>query len=77
VALAVCGYGRSGFYLLDACQCFNFLAENARFLSQSSGKNIIILLSALTVLITEVVFLETLYPAGPLSLQILETHEPG
>jgi hypothetical protein len=77
VALAVCGYGHNGFYL-DVCQCFNFLAESALFLTQSSGKNIIIvLLPAQTVLITEVVFLEALDSAGLLSLQVLETHELG
>jgi hypothetical protein len=76
--LWLCGLGHSGFCLLDTCQCFTVLAESALFLTQSSGKIIIIvLLPAQTLLITEVVVLEVLDAAGPLSLQILEIHEQG
>jgi hypothetical protein len=43
-----------------------------------SGESIgIVVLLSLTVLGSEVIFLETQDPVGHLSLQILETHEPS
>jgi hypothetical protein len=77
-ALTIFGYGDHALYLLNVCQCFNFLAVSAPFLTQSSEKNVVIvLLPAQRVLITEVVFLEVLDPAGHLSFHIPETRELG
>jgi hypothetical protein len=61
--------------LLDVFQQLDFLAVSALFAPWSSGKIIsIVVLPALMVLGSEVVFFDTMDPAGSLPLEVLKTH---
>jgi hypothetical protein len=65
-------------HFLDVCQCFDILALDTFFLAQSLGESIsIVVRLALMVHRSEVVYSEALDSVGCLSVQILETYEPG
>jgi hypothetical protein len=56
----------------------DFVAVRTLFLAWSSRKGIgIVVFSALTVLGSAIILLQALNSAGDLSLEVLQTHEPG